>query len=261
MNQLLKSFLLICVLTVAAFAQRSPSDLNQPIPITSVNAATFETAPIAKGSIVAGFGVGFISAPTDDISIRYMDSAGYGVTLKNTVFAITPNQINYQMVENVSDGEATISFINSTTGKTFTGKVTIVPASPGIFTMNSSGKGVPAAVVVRVFPGGKQINEPVAEFSTFLGRFEPKPIVVNDDTSDVYLSLYGTGWRNATSPQTASIYIGGYRVPMQYFGATGGFLGLDQINVLVPKGLPSGRVSVVVIVDGKPSNVVEIAIQ
>lgn len=56
------------------------------------------------------------------------------------------------------------------------------------------------------------------------------------------IALFGTGWRNSL-PVTVSI--GGRAAVVEYAGASGGFNGLDQINVRLPDGV-TGTVPVIV---------------
>ncbi len=56
--------------------------------------------------------------------------------------------------------------------------------------------------------------------------------------------------------------IGGGEAPVNYAGPQGGFVGLDQINVLIPRSLAGrGVVDVVLTVDGIPADTVQIVIQ
>jgi uncharacterized protein (TIGR03437 family) len=56
------------------------------------------------------------------------------------------------------------------------------------------------------------------------------------------IALFGTGWRNSLP---VSVSIGGQKVVVEYAGPSGGFNGLDQINVRLPQGV-AGTVPVVV---------------
>ena len=48
------------------------------------------------------------------------------------------------------------------------------------------------------------------------------------------IALFGTGWRNSL-PLT--VRIGGQTATVEYAGPSGGFNGLDQINVRIPDGV------------------------
>jgi len=75
----------------------------------------------------------------------------------------------------------------------------------------------------------------------------------------VYLLLFGTGIRNRTSLTGVSITMGGMNFPIDYAGPQGQFVGLDQVNVPLSHALAGrGAVDVVLTVDSKPANTVQL---
>jgi uncharacterized protein (TIGR03437 family) len=56
------------------------------------------------------------------------------------------------------------------------------------------------------------------------------------------ITLFGTGWRNSLP---INVRINGQNAVVEYAGPSGGFPGLDQINVRIPAGT-SGTVPLVV---------------
>ena len=68
----------------------------------------------------------------------------------------------------------------------------------------------------------------------------PFPAHFNNQPSEV--ALLGTGWRNSLP---VTVQIGGKAAKVSYAGQSGGFLGLEQINVAIPDGT-SGPAPVVV---------------
>ncbi len=76
----------------------------------------------------------------------------------------------------------------------------------------------------------------------------------------MFLSLFGTG--NRSSLGSVRAIIGGVEAPRRFAGDQGGFTGLDQINIELPRSLAgSGLVDVTLIVDGQIANVVQINIR
>ena len=67
----------------------------------------------------------------------------------------------------------------------------------------------------------------------------------------------------ATMTLTPTVTIGGVQAPViQYMGLAPGLVGLYQLNVQVPPGVPSGNaVQVVIAIAGSTSNAVTIAVQ
>jgi uncharacterized protein (TIGR03437 family) len=117
---------------------------------------------------------------------------------------------------------------------------------------------VAAAVVLRVKPNGEQITERVArpEGSAFV------PVPINLTPGDqVFLILFGTGFRFNSGLPGVSVTIGGTQGQVAFVGPTPGFAGLDQMNVFIPQDTARGLVNVVVRVDGKTANTVQVQLQ
>jgi uncharacterized protein (TIGR03437 family) len=144
--------------------------------------------------------------------------------------------------------------------------VEIAATAPGLFAANSDGQGVAAAVALRVKPDGTQIYEPVARFDPILKRFVPVSIDVvgihPPNTNDqVFLLLFGTGIRGHPSLSSVTAQIGGVDVEVLYAGAQPDFVGLDQVNLRLPRSLIlHTELGITLRVDGKVANVVNIGI-
>jgi uncharacterized protein (TIGR03437 family) len=100
----------------------------------------------------------------------------------------------------------------------------IVPANPGIFTVPQTGAGEAVALLAS---GMSYTRSP------FPARTNNQPSVV---------ALFGTGWRNSLP---VTVQVGGQTAAVQYAGVSGGFDGLEQINVEIPNGV-NGTATVVV---------------
>ena len=97
---------------------------------------------------------------------------------------------------------------------------------------------------------------------TVAGSCTNTPIDLGPSGEQVILALYGTGWRNITRLSDVVVTIGGERAEVLYAGAQPSFVGLDQMNVRLPRTLSGrGEVSVTVVADGKMSNPVNIHVQ
>lgn len=76
------------------------------------------------------------------------------------------------------------------------------------------------------------------------------------------MSLYGTGIRNRAALGEEVATVGGERVEVLYAGPQGGFDGLDQVNVKIPRSLAGrGEVPVSVAVSGRVANFVTLSIR
>lgn len=118
-----------------------------------------------------------------------------------------------------------------------------------------------AAVVFRRRADGSESFEPVARFDQAQGRFVPVPIDLGPETDQVFLILYGGGFRFRSSLSATAVTIGGVNSEVLFAGDAPGYVGLDQCNVRLSRSLIGrGEVDVALIVEGKMANNVRIAI-
>ncbi len=235
--------------------------------VTTVSAASYE-APVAPESIVSAFGSPLAtSVGVADTLPLPTTLAGTTVKVKDSermerlapLFFVAPTQINYLIPAGTASGEAAVTITNSD-GAVSIGKVQIAQVAPALFTANASGRGVAAAVVLRIKPNGKESFEPVARPDRSQDCFVHAPIDLNPIDDRVFLLLYGTGLR--LPGQTIRVLLGGEIRPTAY-APVQGLAGLDQINVELPRTLIGrGVVECTLTVDGLPitSNPVTIEI-
>lgn len=89
--------------------------------------------------------------------------------------------------------------------------------------------------------------------------FDPAPIDLGPEGDIVFLALYGTGFRNRSALSAVKVQIGGTEMTINYAGPQLQLVGLDQINVFLPRSLAGrGETDVVVTVDGKAANTVKV---
>lgn len=242
---------------------------ERPAIVTNVSAASYAGPTLASEAIIAAFGPGlsFTAAsaaaqlPTllAGTQVKVRDSSG--VERLARLFFVSSDQINYEMPAGLSLGAATVSVISGD-ATIATGAVQIAPVAPGLFTADATGRGLAAAVALRVRSDGSQSYEPIARYDFEQRRFVAVPIDLGATTDQVFLLLFGTGLRNRSSEQAVSAMIGGVAAPILYAGTAPPFIGLDQINARLPRSLAGrGEVDVVVMVDGKTANTVKVSIK
>ncbi len=93
-----------------------------------------------------------------------------------------------------------------------------------------------------------------------------RPIDLGPDlgasSDQVFLVLYGTGFRLRSTLENMTAKLGGVTIPVLFAGAQGDYAGLDQVNLQIPRALIGrGEVDLVLIVDGRQSNVVRVNIK
>ena len=235
---------------------------------TSVSAANYRS-PLAREVITAVFGANLAAVtqsgssplPTNlgGTQVNVTDSAG--TTRPASLFFVSPTQVNYLVPAGTAAGTATVT-VTSWSGVISRGTVQISSVAPGLFTANSSGRGVPAAVIERIRANGARNTEPVAQFDAAQNQFVPVPIDLGAADDQVFLAMFGTGFRFRTSLSAVTATIGGTPAEVTFAGDQGGFVGLDQANIRIPRSLLNrGEVDVVLMVDGQPANTVRINIK
>jgi uncharacterized protein (TIGR03437 family) len=243
---------------------------NTVATVSAVSAASFSGSGLANEGIAALFGAGLAEStqsastlplPTTlgNMRVRIRDAGG--VDRDAPLFFVSPTQINFQIPATTSIGSAVISVLrnNTVVGQ---GATTIESVAPGLFTANTEGQGLAAGQILRQKADGTQTYEPLVQYNQATGRFEPLPIDLGPATDQLYLVAYGTGLRNRSSLSGVSATIGGSVSKVLFVGAQGGYAGLDQANLLIPRSLAGrGNVDVILNVDGKASNTITINVK
>lgn len=246
---------------------------NRASTFASVSAASFALGTIAPESIIAGFGANLAPVTLTANTLPLPDTLGgvtitikdvLGVERRAPLFFVSPGQVNYLLPADVAIGEAAVA-IQQNGNLVAAGLLQIAPVAPGLFTTDASGRGLPAATVLRVKSDGSQSYEPIATFNPSTNRYEAVPIDLGASSGSgdqLFLIAFGTGVRNRKAPASVTATIGGANADVSYAGAQGSFAGLDQINIAIPRSLTgSGSVDVVVRVDGKNANAVTVSIK
>jgi len=241
--------------------------------LTSVSAASYGGMTLASESIVAAYGSGlagetFVATsgplPTTlgGTSVRVKDNAG--MERPAPLFFVSPNQINYQIPPGTMNGRAALTVARGSANVAF-GVAAISTVAPSLFAANANGQGVAAAVALRV-RNGVQSFEAVARFDSAQNRFVSIPVDLGPDLGDatdqVFLILFGTGFRFRTALSAVSATLGGTNAEVIYADFAPSFVGMDQANIRLPRSLAGrGEMDVALTVDGKVANAVKLNVQ
>jgi uncharacterized protein (TIGR03437 family) len=240
----------------------------------SVDAASFARAA-APGQILAAFGGGFPATtsisvaaastplPTrlGNVSVRVngvqapLFFAGVGGTNGAGAF-----QVNYQLPYETPPGMAFVEVFNNDTLVTSEFLV-VSPAAPGVFTSSSNGKGQAAALNQDFSLNGDPNQIPNARPET-RGRF----IIVYANGQggqfvDAATQQPLTLWTGAAAPANGGpvyatvtgpeVTIGGVPATVGFSGLAPGFVGLWQLNVMIPVTAPVGNAVPIVVTFGE----------
>ncbi len=216
------------------------------------NSATYLSGPVAAGGLVTIFGDNLGEAACQGLGEQILFNG-----IPAPLLYASATQIDAQVPWEI--GGATETQVTALNNGAASEAVTVAVAasSPGIFTESETGSGQGAIVAGATH-----------HFAT------PE----NPAQRGGYASIYGAGFGPVTNPpntgnlspqtplaQTESVpvvTVGGIDAQVTFSGLAPGFLGLYQVNFIVPEGAPTGSaVPVLVSVDGAESNTVTIAIQ
>jgi uncharacterized protein (TIGR03437 family) len=224
---------------------------------------------LAPESIATGFGAGFTTATTVASSALLPTSlSGTTVTIKDSagserlaqLYYVSPAQITYVVPAGTQTGLAAVTVASG--GRVVaTGTARIQAVAPTLFSADSSGQGVAAALALRVGQDGSRITESVFQCDSSQPACAARPIDLGTDGRQVYLLLFGTGIRGHSPSVTATV--GGENTPVLAAVPQGESVGLDQVNIgPLPATLAGrGAIDVLLTVDGKNANRVTVSIR
>jgi len=241
----------------------SPATTGRPVFTAAAvtNGASFASG-LTPGSIVTVFGTrlsnvsGIVQASSLPLPTQIM---GTSVTVNGVpapLFAIAnvsgSEQINLQVPYEVT-GQSTATLIVNNNGLLSDSvEVSILPAQPGIFTLDGTAGAILHAngqIVSSTSPASR--GEVVLVYATGLGPVSPAP---------------RTGSAAPSSPLSVTTFtpvvsVGGIDAEVLFSGLAPGFVGLYQVNVRIPGNAPSGNLDIVIQSAGQASKPVKIAVQ
>jgi len=227
-------------------------------PQTIVSASSFKSGGVAPGEMLAIFGVNIGPSPG-----VYAPAGNLPTTLGGTSVLFGGNAAPLYYVSNqlvlvqapswLNPGDTASIMLTSNNGLTPIIPVPIVPARPGVFTYESGPTGqIKAVNEDGTLNGDGSINgtdvpapagSTIQLFATGLGPVDP-PVPDGTPAGQKPLSV-------ATLPITATV--GGFASTVAYSGAAPGQVGIYQVNVTIPRFMPSGPARVVLTAGGNAS--------
>jgi len=243
----MKGLLAVLIISSSAFAQ-TPSVSSGGV----LNGASFDTTmPVTPGSLISIFGSNLAATTANADSIPLSTVLGnVSVTVNgipaplNGVFHGSSNvdQINAQLPWNVQTGTAQIVVTNNgVPGPPQSFQVG--PFSPGIFSVNfGTGQAIAInfpdgslAAPVNSIPGlatrPAKIGDPNGMIILATGLGPVTPAVANGaDTVDAL----------RTTVNTPTVLVGGVPAQVTFSGLSPQFVGVNQVNVVLQPGTPTG---------------------
>jgi uncharacterized protein (TIGR03437 family) len=222
--------------------------------VTSVSSVD-GSATLAPEAIASAYGSGLAASTQGATSLPLPVVLGgasvvltdaNGISRTADLFYASATQINYQVPPGVATGNASVTVSVNGDPVSF-GTAKIAAIAPGIYSADSSGKGLAAGSVYTQHADGTSGTVAITS----------APIDLGTATDQVTLELFGTGVRNHSASVTCKI--GSVTAPVTYAGPQGAFVGLDQINVSAPQTLRgAGTQTIALTVDGVAANAVSV---
>jgi uncharacterized protein (TIGR03437 family) len=207
-----------------------PPGSSGALDLTLVSAADYSELGLSPGSIVSAFGPGFASN-TSTATVQLFNNSGNIVAVSGIVVA--PGQVDFLLPEDLPPGRTNVNVV--TGSKLFDSTAYVLPYGPSLFSVTASG--LAAAWITRLRADNSTSIEPVFRLDPETQTLVAAPVDLGPETDQVYLSLLGTGIRHRTSLDSLAVVIGGLMIRPTYAGAYPSVPGVDQINLLLPRGL------------------------
>jgi uncharacterized protein (TIGR03437 family) len=217
------------------------------------NAASF-AAHVSPGALATLFGSNFTGSGLDAIAPLPLQSSLGGVSVEvNGVAApvlyASSNQINFQIPWETKAGSATI--LVSTNGlKSSQVNITVQAAAPGVFEQNSHAVAQNSDFSLNSSSNPAKVGGTILAYLTGAGAVSHQP-------ADGAVASAGP---LSTVTSTVTATIGGKIANVAFAGLAPGFVGLWQVNVVVPAGLTKGDYPLTVTVDGQTSNSANVSV-
>lgn len=217
-------------------------------PFAVVSSASGLYGPIAPESLVTAYGSGLSKGGASSIALT--DAAG--VTRDASLLYVSPSQINFEVPAGTSPGAATVA-ISPAGGVTQSATIQMQTVAPSLFVLTGANSNdTVIGQVDTVAADGSQTFQSTTMVYDGAAVFN---YVSLSSTNQTYLIVYGSGLRGANGNVSATV--DGRNATVTYAGPAPGFVGLDQVNILLPSNVPGGRRAVPVAVTalGVASNV------
>lgn len=212
--------------------------------MTVVNGASFDSGgPLAPGSFATMFGQGLCgqTATADWIAPGQLPTTigGCSIMVNGTpamMHYVSPGQVNFIVPEHLGPGTANV-VLNNSSG-VLNGSMMIGRSGPGIFAMSGMGVGEGAFLHGMMWQRG--------------------PFSVTTNGQPTPIAIYMTGLDLSTPP---TVMIGGVPAEVTFHGNAPGYVGLQQVNCVLPQNIAgAGQVPVTVMSSGQTSNAVHMTL-
>lgn len=250
----------IVVLTTSGFTVMAPSYPSVPAPAISALVSEADGNPsVAPGELVSISGQNLSTVSIGGGQIPLSTSLGDVCVIANNtpvpLLSVSPGQINAQLPFSLT-GSATLT-VHTPGGISSNYAFTVASAAPSVFRNGTAGPETGLATIMRdddyqlVTPTNPiHPNDWVTIYLTGMGQTDP-PVVEGQPAPLNPL---------AVASIQPSVTLGGLTLGVAYAGLAPGEVGVYQINVLVPKGVPQGLSIPLVINQGGAATTINVRV-
>jgi uncharacterized protein (TIGR03437 family) len=219
-----------------------------------VNSATLTSGPVAPGSLISIFGTNFASTAQAAAAVPLTTNlAGVSVSANGIALPLLyvgPTQINAQLPFEITGASMLTVTTNGVAAAPF--RVNVTKTAPGIFQFSGN-----RAVATNSDYSLNTSSNP-AKAGSFMTVYITGQGGLDNSIAD------GAGAPSSplsSTSDTTTVNIGGKTANVLFSGATPGLVGVSQVNVVVPNGIPDGDNSLVVTIGGVPSNSTTVSVR
>ncbi len=220
------------------------------------NAASY-TTKLSPGTLAAVFGTGFGTATLQASATGNWPNnlGGVGVTVNGVaapVYFVSPGQINFQVPWNTPVSGTVSVAVTLNGGSSNAVNVSVATAAPGLFVLPSKQAAVENAdFSINDSSNPAKVGSTVLAFLTGSGPVSPA------QSSGVPASTTSLVFATASVSAT----IGGLPATVSFAGLAPSFIGLVQMNIIVPNSLSPGTYPLAITIDGQTSNAAPISVK
>jgi uncharacterized protein (TIGR03437 family) len=256
------------VLNAASFAPSTAAGSLASAMVGTGVSGSFPASPSAPpptslGGVTLRIGGSFslTTNPSTLVSSWAYSSAG---AVQAPLLFVGPNQVNFQIPPGIMPANAVPAQLTRPDGTTLLTTLNITATAPGIFSVLQNGQGQGAVQNVDYSQNGNPQSivgaRPAARGGIIIiygtGAGDTTPLLATGEAAPA------SGNPLVLTKVQPSVTIGGKNTTVLFSGLAPGFVGLWQINAVVPADVtPGTAVSLVVTAAGVPSNTVTIAVQ
>ena len=211
-------------------------------PAGIVNAASFQS-PVAPGALFSIFGSNFAGGIATADSAPWPRSLG-GISVEVNgaavpLFVVTPGQINAQLPYEIAPGTASAVVVTAN-GRSVPIPFAVAPVAPGIFSYLGTTRAIAANqdFSLNAPENPEARGRALVFYVTGLGVMSPPVPTGEAAPSDVFSQI---------PPSSIAATVGGVPAQVLFAGLTPTFIGLGQVNLIIPDGAPTGNAVPVVL--------------